>query len=100
MYQHFWIHSNFPPLWMMQNILGQYCIDNNNILVVSTSFAHFFFIKTSVWFYRCLILEFQINLLFFAKSRELVGSGSGELVLTANTNFDTLKQALLLKYPS
>lgn len=41
-----------------------------------------------------------INLLFFAKSRELVGSGSGELVLTANTNFDTLKQALLLKYPS
>lgn len=44
--------------------------------------------------------DVTINLLFFAKSRELVGSGSGELVLTANTNFDTLKQALLLKYPS
>lgn len=47
-----------------------------------------------------LILWFQINLLFFAKSRELVGSGSGELVLKANANFDTLKQALVLKYPS
>lgn len=44
--------------------------------------------------------DVTINLLFFAKSRELVGSGSGELVLTANANFDTLKQALLLKYPS
>lgn len=44
--------------------------------------------------------DVTVNLLFFAKSRELVGSGSGELVLTAITNFDTLKQALLLKYPS
>lgn len=44
--------------------------------------------------------DVTINLLFFAKSRELVGSGSGELVLKANANFDTLKQALVLKYPS
>lgn len=43
--------------------------------------------------------DVTINLLFFAKSRELVGSGSGELVLKANANFDTLKQALVLKYP-
>lgn len=44
--------------------------------------------------------DVTINLLFFAKSRELVGSGSGELVLKANANFDTLKQVLVLKYPS
>ncbi|XP_062583270.1 molybdopterin synthase sulfur carrier subunit-like [Saccostrea cucullata] len=50
--------------------------------------------------YHIMAENVKINLLFFAKSRELVGSGLGELILSANSNFDALKQALLLKYPS
>ncbi|XP_078595674.1 molybdopterin synthase sulfur carrier subunit-like isoform X2 [Branchiostoma floridae x Branchiostoma japonicum] len=50
--------------------------------------------------YLCLETDVMVNILFFAKSRELVGSKEASLSIPAQTTSAQLLAAIVSRYPS